>query len=197
MPSTFSAAAAITEAAETKTVNPIIPNGTFIVELIAFFLILYILATKVVPIVSGAMERRQELIRSQIEDARLAKERLEAAEAEVQKAIAATRSEAAHIREEARAQGQQIIDEMRTKAQEEAARISEREHARMETERQQLLVGLRVEVGELAVVLATRIVGHELSGDRLQRQIVDDFIAGLDAAPAGDPRETANSAAGN
>jgi F-type H+-transporting ATPase subunit b len=193
---TFSAAAAITEAAE-KTHNPIIPNGTFIVELIAFFLILWFIGKKVVPLISASMEKRQELIRSQIEDSRLAKERLEAAEAEFKQAVADNRSEAARIREEARAQGQQIIEEMRTEAKDEAERIKVREEARLETERQQLLTQLRVEVGELAMDLAGKIVGSELSRDERQNQIVDDFISGLEAGPVGESRVTAPSAAGS
>jgi F-type H+-transporting ATPase subunit b len=178
--------AATVEAA--KTNNPIIPNGTFIFEVIAFFLILYVLARKVVPRVSESMSRRQELIRTQIEDGRSAKERLEAAEAEYKQAVADTRANAARIREEARAQGQQIIDEMRAKAQEEAARISERAQARMETERQQLLVQLRAEVGELAVDLASRIVGESLVDQARQDRVVDRFLVELEqSAPAGQP----------
>jgi F-type H+-transporting ATPase subunit b len=187
-------AAGVVSAAAKKTVNPIIPNGTFIVELIAFFLILWFLYRKVVPLISSSMERRQELIRSQIEDSKAAKERLEAAEAEYKQALADTRTDAARIREEARVQGQQIIEEMRADAQEQARRISEAATARLETERQLLLVQLRAELGELAVELASRIIGHELSGDARQRQLVDDFINDLDAAPAGDPRETSSSA---
>jgi F-type H+-transporting ATPase subunit b len=189
-------ASAAVFAAEKKTVNPIIPNGTFIVELIAFFLILWFLYRKVVPLISSSMTKRQELIRSQIEDSKAAKERLEAAETEYKQALADTRTDAARIREEARVQGQQIIEEMRADAQEQAARITAANEARQETERQLLLVQLRSEVGELAVELASRIVGHELSNDARQRQLVDDFINDLETGPAGD-RAAAPSVAGS
>ena len=187
------ASAAVLAAAK-KTTNPIIPNGTFIVELIAFFLILWFLYRKVVPLISSSMEKRQELIRSQIDDSKAAKERLEAAEAEYKQALADTRTDAARIREEARVQGQQIIEEMRATAKEEAARITAANQARLETEHQLLLVQLRSEVGELAVELASRIIGHELSGDARQRQLVDDFINDLDSGPAGDSHENASTA---
>jgi F-type H+-transporting ATPase subunit b len=187
-------AGGVLSAAAKKTVNPIIPNGTFIVELIAFFLILWFLAKKVVPLISSSMAKRQELIRSQIDDSKAAKERLEAAEAEYKQAVADTRTDAARIREEARVQGQQIIEEMSAQAQETAARIREANQARLETEHQLLLVQLRSELGELAVELASRIIGHELSGDARQRQLVDDFINTLDSGPAGDSRESAPTA---
>ena len=178
-------------AAEKKSNNPIIPNGTFIFELFGFFLILWFIFKKVVPVVSNAMTKRQELIRSQIEDSKAAKERLEAAEAEYKQALADTRTDAARIREEARVQGQQIIVEMREQAQETAARVEANAESQLETERQLLVVQLRQEVGELAVELATRIIGHELSNDAGQRQVIDDFINGLETGPAADPRETA------
>lgn len=191
----LSAAGAVTEAAA-KTNNPIIPNGTFIVEVIAFFLILWFLAKKVVPLINSSLQKRQDLIKSQIEDSERAKERLEAAEAEYKASLAENRADAARIREEARAQGQQIIEEMRNKAKEEAARISENARARMETERQLIVVQLRAEVGELAVDLASRIVGHELSGDEQQRELVNDFITSLEPAPAEDSRESEPTGAG-
>lgn len=187
-------ASAAVFAAAKKTVNPIIPNGTFIVELIAFFLILWFLYRKVVPLISSSMAKRQELIRSQIDDSKAAKERLEAAEAEYKQALDDTRTDAARIREEARVQGQQIIEEMRAQAQEQAARITAANDARLQNERQLLLVQLRSEVGELAVELASRIIGHQLSDDARQRQLVDDFINDLDSGPAGDSRETAPTA---
>jgi F-type H+-transporting ATPase subunit b len=178
-------------AAEKKSNNPIIPSGTFIFELVGFFLILWFISRKIVPLISNAMTKRQELIRSQIEDSAAAKARSEAAEAEYQQAVADTRTDAARIREEARVQGQQIIVEMREQAQEQAARITANAEAKLETERQLLVVQLRQELGELAVELATRIVGHELSNDAGQRQLIDDFINGLETGPAADPRETA------
>jgi F-type H+-transporting ATPase subunit b len=180
-------------AAAKKSNNPIIPSGTFIFELVGFFLILWFIYKKVVPLISDQMTKRQELIRSQIEDSAAAKARSEAAEAEYKQAVADTRTDAARVLEEARVQGQQIIVQMREEAQETAARIKANAESQLETERQLLIVQLRQEVGELAVELATRIVGHELSNDARQRQLVDDFINGLETGP----RATEPSAAGS
>ncbi|MGH3743802.1 MAG: F0F1 ATP synthase subunit B, partial [Mycobacteriales bacterium] len=171
--------------------NFLVPNGTFIAEIIAFLIILGLLYRYVIPVVSKSMTDRQETIRRQIEDSREAKERLEAAEAEYKQAMADNRTEAARIREEARAQGQQIIDEMRQAAQEEAERVSERERARMESERQQMVHQLRAEVGQIAVELAGRVVGESLSDDARQSRIVDRFLAELDESAAADAGNSA------
>jgi F-type H+-transporting ATPase subunit b len=175
--------------------NFLVPNATIIVELIAFAIVVFLIYRYVVPVVSKSMTERQETIRKQIEDGREAKERLEAAEAEYKQALADNRTEAARIREEARAQGQQIIDEMRHAAQEEAERISERERARMDSERQQMVHQLRAEVGQIAVELAGRVVGESLSDDARQSRIVDRFLAELDeSADSGDTTSSPDAA---
>lgn len=172
--------------------NFLVPNGTFVAELLAFLIVLGVLYRYIVPRVSKTMTDRQEMIRSQIDDSREAKERLEAAEAEYKKALSDTRTAAARIREEARAQGQQLIDDMRRTAQEEAERISERERARMETERQQLVHQLRAEVGAIAVELAGRVVGEALADEARQSRVVDRFIAELgESDGAGDSARAA------
>lgn len=171
--------------------NFLVPNGTFIAEIIAFLIILGLLYRYVIPVVSKSMADRQETIRRQIEDSREAKERLEAAEAEYKQALADNRTEAARIREEARAQGQQIIDEMRRTAQEEAERISERERARMEAERQTMVHQLRAEVGQIAVDLAGRIVGESLADEARQSRVVDRFLAELDESASTEPAGSA------
>lgn len=172
--------------------NFLVPNGTFIAELIAFLLVLGLLYRYVVPTVVKSMNARQEMIRRSIEDSRDAKERLEAAEAEYKQALSDTRTAAARIREEARAQGQQLIDDMRRTAQEEAERISERERARMDTERVQLVHQLRAEVGAIAVELAGRVVGEALADEARQSRVVDRFIAELgESDGAGDSARAA------
>ncbi|MCA1682678.1 MAG: F0F1 ATP synthase subunit B, partial [Actinobacteria bacterium] len=100
--------------------NFLIPNGTFLAELVAFLIILAIFYRFVVPPLQRAMRERRELIRSQFEEARRARERAEAAEATYNESLATARAEAAQIREAAREQGQQIIDEFRASAQQEA-----------------------------------------------------------------------------
>ena len=64
--------------------------------------------------------------------------------------------------EDARVQGAAIIEDLRTKAGEEAARITAAATAAIEAERQQAVTSLRNEVGALATELAGKIVGEAL-----------------------------------
>jgi len=179
-----------------KTNNFLIPNGTFFFEILCFVVILWILGKKVLPRIVAMLEQRQETIRKQFEDAEAAKTRLEAAEKEYSEALAETRRDASRLREQAQAERAQIVEEARSEAQ---ARVEEMLAAaadRIATERQQVILSLRNEIGELATTLAERIVHDSLRKDSRQRKLVADFIAGvgaterLEAEHAGTPVES-------
>ncbi|MGI8682306.1 MAG: hypothetical protein ACR2JO_09335, partial [Mycobacteriales bacterium] len=106
--------------------------------------------------------------------------------------LAEARAEANRLREEAREQGRAIIEELRVKAQEEAARINAAGESRLATERQSVMASLRAEVGQLAVDLAEKIVGTSLAEESRQRAVVDRFLDELESRePAGDEGGTA------
>jgi len=161
--------------------NFLVPNGTFFVELLAFAIILWLLAKFVIPPINRAMAARQDAIRKEFADLEQAKADAHAAEEEFRAQIADARHEAARIREEAREQGAAIVAEMREQAQAEAARIVEHAHAQIDADRQQAVTSLRAEVGSLATELASRIVGEALDDQARQSRVVDRFLADLEA----------------
>ena len=166
-------------AAEGDTNNFLIPNGTFIFEWLVFGLILWFIWKKVLPPITKRIEERQETIRQQFEEAEQTKARLEATEKEYKEALAETRRESTRLREEAQAERAQIIEEARSEATRRAEEILEANRERLATERHQILLSLRNEVGELAVTLSEKIVHDSLRDDERQRKLVDDFIAGV------------------
>lgn len=171
--------ATVVLAAGDKTNNFLIPNGTFFFELLCFLVVLWVLGKKILPRLSAAIEKRQATIRQQFEDAKTAKEDAERARQEYQEALAETRREISRLREEANAEKAQILEEARTSAREEANAIAESERAKLVTERQQILLSLRNEIGELAFTLSEKIVHESLRSEERQRQLVEDFIAGV------------------
>jgi F-type H+-transporting ATPase subunit b len=164
--------------------NFLIPDATFLAELVAFALILLVIWKYVVPPLQKSMTARQEAIKKSFDDAEQAKKRLADAEAEYKKAIAEARAEQAKAREEAAATRREIIEGAKAEAQAEAAAILLRAEAALEVERRQVFAELRTDIGRLAVDLAERIVGESLADDERQRRVVDNFIAGLESAPA-------------
>jgi F-type H+-transporting ATPase subunit b len=167
-------------AAEDK-INPLVPHtAELIVGAIAFTLLFLVLRSRVVPMFEKAFAARTEAIQGGME--RAEKAQLEAQRALVQynDQLSKAREEAQTLREEARVQGSAIVEELRAKAQEEAARITAAAHASIEAERQQAVTSLRNEVGTLAVELASKIVGEALEDQARQSRIVDRFLDDLE-----------------
>jgi F-type H+-transporting ATPase subunit b len=172
--------------------NFLVPNATMIVELLAFLVILFLLARYVIPPINKALTERQESIRRQFEESEQAKQAAEAAEQEFRSELADARHEAARIREDAREQGAAIIAEMREQAQAESRRIIAASHAQLDADRQRVLTEMRAEVGDLATTLAGLIVGETLDDDARQQRTVERFIADLETEAATDGAEPAD-----
>jgi F-type H+-transporting ATPase subunit b len=164
--------------------NFLVPNATFLVEVAAFAIILFILGKYVIPPINNAMTARQDAIRKQFSDLEEAKSGAQQAEQDFKAQIADARHEAARIREESREQGAAIVAEMREQAQTEASRILEHAQAQIAAERQQAVATLRAEVGALATTLAGRIVGESLEDDERSNRVVDRFLADLETLEA-------------
>jgi F-type H+-transporting ATPase subunit b len=164
--------------------NFLIPDATFLAELVAFGLILFVLWHYVVPPLQKTMTARQEAIRAQFDESREAKERLEAAEAEYKNALAEARAEAARMREDAAKTRREMIEAAKDEARIEAEAVTRRAEERLEIERRQVLMQLRQEVGRMSAELASRIVGESLADTALQTRIIDRFLAELDESAA-------------
>ena len=161
---------------------PIIPHpGELIFGIIAFAILYWVVAKLVVPRLEAMYAERAAAIEGQIEEAD--KANAEAAEVlEQYKAqLAESRAEATKIREDARAEGAQILAELREKAAADAERITSSAHAQIAAERQQAIIALRAEVGALATELASKVVGESLEDEARQRRTVERFLADLEA----------------
>jgi F-type H+-transporting ATPase subunit b len=140
----------------------------------------FVLRSKVVPMFEKAFAARTEAIQGGMEKAEKAQRDAQVALEQYTAQLSDARGEAQKIREEARVQGAAIIEDLRSKAQEEAARITAAATASIEAERQQAITSLRNEVGSLATELASKIVGEALDDQVRQSRIVDRFLDDLE-----------------
>ncbi len=161
---------------------PLLPHpAELIIGLIAFGILYWIYATKVVPKMEAMYEERAAAIEGGMQQAEEAQAEAKAALEKYNAQLAGARTEANEIRESAREQGASIVAEMRGQAQAEAARITESAKRQVDAERQQAVVSLRQEVGALSTTLASKIVGESLEDEVRQNGIVDRFLAELEA----------------
>ncbi|MEO7132241.1 MAG: F0F1 ATP synthase subunit B [Dermatophilaceae bacterium] len=175
---------ALTPAAEVDHSKdlPILPYlPELIFGLIAIGILYWVVASKVVPNLEKAYANRAAAIEGGMHKAEEAQAQAQAALEQYQAQLVEARAEASTIREEAKAQGAQIIAEMREHAASEAARITQTAHKQIAAERQQAVVSLRSDVGRMSTDLASRIVGESLEDETRQKGIVERFLAELES----------------
>ncbi|MGJ9405206.1 F0F1 ATP synthase subunit B [Nesterenkonia aurantiaca] len=173
--------ASLIQAAEGDA-NPLLPNPwEALVVILGFLVLLYVVKKWIAPAFEKAYQTRIEAIEGGLNEAEKAKAEAEAMKAEYEKNLGDARAEASRMREEARAEGAQIVAEHKEKAAVEAARITEQAQQQIAAERASAAHSLKAEVGSLATQLASRIVGEALEDDTRSQRVVDRFLADLDA----------------
>src|SRR6478735_8701374 len=176
------------------TAAPIIPHPLeFFFGLVVFAALYFVVKRTVVPRLEQIYAERTAAIEGGMNKAEEAQAQAELEQYQAQ--LVEARAEAARIREDAKAQGAQIIAEMREHAVSEASRITDTAHKQIEAERQQALVSLRGDVGRISTELAGRIVGESLEDETRQKGIVERFLAELESGDV--VREKVGGAAGS
>jgi F-type H+-transporting ATPase subunit b len=161
---------------------PIIPHpGELIFGFVSFAILYWVVATRVVPRLEVVFAERTAVIEGGIARAEQAQAEATAALEQYRAQLARAQSEAARIREDARLEGVRIIAELRGRAQTEADRITLAAQQQLEAERQQAVVQLRGEIGQLAIDLASRIVGEALADEARRNRVVDRFLDDLES----------------
>ncbi|MCU1538295.1 MAG: synthase subcomplex subunit [Humibacillus sp.] len=164
------------------TAAPIIPHPLeFFFGLATFAILYFVVKSKVVPRLEQIYAERTAAIEGGMNKAEEAQAQAQAALEQYQAQLVEARAEASRIREDAKAQGSQIIAEMREQAAADASRITETAHKQIEAERQQAVVSLRGDVGRMSTELASRIVGESLEDETRQKNIVERFLAELES----------------
>jgi len=168
--------------------NPILPPlSEIIIGLVAFGILAAVLMKYVFPRMEETFQARREAIEGGLARAEEAQVEAQRLLEDYRRRLGEARTEAAQIRDNARAEGQRIIEEMREQAQAEQARIVQRGEEQLAAQRQQIIRELRAEIGALAVGLAERIIGESLADDERQRGTVDRFVADLEGMSARTP----------
>ncbi|HEY2950705.1 MAG TPA: F0F1 ATP synthase subunit B [Micromonosporaceae bacterium] len=165
--------------------NPIVPIWQeMVIGAIAFGILCYALIKFVFPRMEQTFQARVEAIEGGIQ-------RAEAAQAEANQLLeryraqlAEARTEAARIRDEARADAEGIRQDVLGRAREESDRIIAAGRDQLTAERQTIVRDLRGEMGTLAVDLASRIIGESLADEARRRGTVERFLAELEEAGA-------------
>jgi F-type H+-transporting ATPase subunit b len=144
------------------TSNFLIPNGTFFVVLIIFLIVLGVIGKWVVPPVSKVLSERDAMVKQTVEDSRKAADQFTAADRDYQAEMAKARGEASKVRDEARAEGRAVLEDMRGRASDEVTSTLQQADSELKEQALSIQPDLRSSVDNLSVTLASRVLGVEI-----------------------------------
>ena len=150
-------------------------DGTVVVELIAFLLMLAVLARYVYPEIVKVAEARQRAIAEQLKQAETARAEAEAHLKEAEAKLAEARRSAQSVIDAAGKSAEQLRQELKAKAEEESKRTIENARKQIEAERDQAIRSVRSEVADLVVTATEKVIGETLD-ERKHRQLIERSI---------------------
>jgi len=151
-------------------------NGTVIVELITFLIMLVILARYVYPEIVKLAEVRQLAIAQQLKEAEQARAEAEQRLKEAQAKLEDARKTAQSVIDAATKSGEQLRQELKQKAEEESKRTIEAARKEIEAERERAVQSVRSEVANLVIAATEKVIGETLD-DEKHRRLIDKAIA--------------------
>lgn len=148
----------------------------FVPALIAFLVIWGVLAKLVWPQVLDMMDKRQQKVQDDLDAAE--KSKLEAAEQvrDYEAKILDAHREAEEIIARAKKEAEEERSRVLAKAQREAVDIVTKAHGAVDSERHKAMIELSGSVVDLAVEIATKIIGNDLS-EASQRRLAEKYLA--------------------
>jgi F-type H+-transporting ATPase subunit b len=161
--------------ATTGTAGVIEINGTVIVEVITFLIMLAVLARYVYPEVVRLAEARQRAIADQLREAEKARADADARVKEAQAKLDEARKTAQQVIDASNKSAEQLRQELRQKAEEDARRISESARKQIESERDQAIRSVRSEVADLVVRATEKVIGEALD-ERKHKALIERSI---------------------
>jgi F-type H+-transporting ATPase subunit b len=163
------------------TPNPVIPLWQeLVVGLIAFGVLLYVLWKFVFPRMEETFRARVDAIEGGIKRAEERQAEAQALFEQYKSQLAEARTEAALIRDQARADANGIREEILTQAREESDRVIAAGREQLDAQRATILREVRAQLGDMAVELASRIVGESLADEARQRGTIDRYLNELE-----------------
>ncbi len=172
------------------TKNFLLPNATFIVEVVAFLIILGILAKYVLPPIDKAVKKRQDEIRIGLEEAEEGRRQLARAKEERAKSIEEARREARSIIEKATEQAETERAEIVKRGQEEYDRRLSRAQAELELSVKRATEELRQQVVDLVIKTSERVIRSQLDTEG-HRDLIEQAIESVETG-GGAPRDEAS-----
>ena len=145
--------------------NPLVQldPGLYVWTILTFLLLFFLLAKFAWKPLLKALSEREEKIRSSLEKADEAQQKLERLSAEGEKIIGKARAEAQSIVSNGKVVAEKVRDEIEAKAKEKAKTIVAQAGKQITAEKEQAISDIRGEVASLSIQIAGKLIRKNLS----------------------------------
>lgn len=171
--------------------NFLIPNWTFVAELIIFLIVMAVMAKFILPPLGRAVEDRAANIRAEMQRAEAARAEAEQATRERHAVLARARTEARGLIDEATRQAEQVRTEARARGQEEYTRRLDAAQVSIDAERAAARSDLLDDLPALIVAAAEQVIRTEID-PRRHEAVIAGAIASAQALGGDDAEGTGN-----
>lgn len=158
--------------------NFLVPNGTLIVEIVAFLIVLFVIWRYVLPVLNKALEERQQQIREALETADRAKAEADETRAQRQTILDEARQQARQIVTQANTNAERVRAEATERGQQEYERLVGSAEAEIALARQRAVEEVSARVAGLVLSVAQQVIGREFDAEA-HRALIDEAVAAL------------------
>lgn len=165
---------------ETVGALPSVKQGlvTGITGLVVFAIVFAVLATKVWPTITKALDDRANKIKSEIEAAEMAQQQAKQALEQYERNLTEARAKAQKMLDDAVAQQQAIATEQKAKLEADLSKIREKNMKDLESAKRAALNEIYTEAANAATLMASKILKREVS-PRDQQRMMEESLAEL------------------
>lgn len=143
---------------------------------LAFGVVLWVLGKYAWKPIMKSLHEREESIDKALHEADLARQEMKELKFSNEQLLAEAKEERDEILKKAREIKEKLIEDAKLKANEEANRIVENARETIQNEKMAAMVDLKNQIAKLSIDIAEKLLAHELSEPKKQKEYVDKLI---------------------
>lgn len=147
-----------------------------VIAMLAFAVLYYFLNKYAFSKLFIVMEKRRELVKSQMDEAARTREQAITFVEQQKQALEQARQDANEIIERSKQTGNKQAEQILELASEEANRIKSEAVRDIESEKNKAVAALREELGSVSVKIASKLLEREVKNDNVQEELVDQYL---------------------
>ncbi len=150
--------------------------GTIFWMLLMFIIVMLILKKFAWKPILNVLRNREQYIEESLRSADRAKKEMEKLQADNEKIMAEARKERYKMLKETKKTGEMILNEAKNKASEESKKIIQSARVQIENEKDAAIADIRIQVAELSVDIAEKILQEKLKDDKAQQELMEKLL---------------------